>query len=885
MAQQAYVLPNRKAFSEYIVRIFRNYRDSAKDADDEAEDLCMKQAGSTSRELLSYQKLVRDYLLIETPYRGLLLYHGLGSGKTCSSIAIAESLMTTKKVFILSPASLIDNYRGEIRKCGGPIYQESQYWEVKSIQSPEDREQAKGMGISDSFLDKNGRFFVTVPARQANYKTLPLEMQRGISAQIDDLIDQRFRFIAYNSPKFAESTAEAGMFDDSVVIIDEAHNLMNSLAGEKSEIRMKAYDSIYRAKNTKVVCLSGTPVINNPIEISYMMNLLRGPIERVEIPTKSATNWDEALMTTFFKGMKDVDTIEYNSVKREIKLTRNPPYFESVYNEKGDRIAVKYSKDFEQESDLTKWVGTWKSKFEVQFAGIELEEGEKIKVNELQCLPTDFEEFANLFIDGLAVKNPLLLGRRIQGLVSYFRGADERLVPKRLEEENTLVKVPMSNEQFVRYLEARKIEIEQEAKKSRGPVLNEDFKSTFRAKTRGICNYAVPTEYKPLDKRAMDDDWEQLDVPEIIEKLKQDADKYLKGAGLKIFGPKMAVVLEQLQANVGSAGKFNSQMVYSNFKSLEGVGIMAAVLEANGFQPYKLIKKPGGVWEEDPEMKEGVPAYATFTGATGESDRYERELVRQIFNGDYSQDFPQSLKDSIKEKRLCVFLISRAGAEGISLSDVRNVYILEPYWNTALIDQAIGRAIRICSHKKLPQPDRTVTVKVYLSTFTDEQKKTTDAPDVVMIRRADTERVIYEGEAKQVFSSTDEHIYNIAYQKSRIGKNISHILKQSAVDCEIHRKLHAKEKPVIQCMRFDTTVTGEDLAYKPGFKVDEKDTLYMRNIVRRERRLQRIKAKDMTFILDPGTNEVFDDVAYQDTQRLIRLGIRTAPGEIRFFTV
>jgi hypothetical protein len=86
-------------------------------------------------------------------------------------------------------------------------------------------------------------------------------------------------------------------------------------------------------------------------------------------------------------------------------------------------------------------------------------------------------------------------------------------------------------------------------------------------------------------------------------------------------------------------------------------------------------------------------------------------------------------------------------------------------------------------------------------------------------------------------------------------------------------------------MRFDTTVSGEDLAYKPGFKVDEKDTLYLRNIVRRQRRLQRIKAKDMTFILDPGTNEVFDDIAYQDTQRLIRLGIRTAPGEIRFFTV
>jgi hypothetical protein len=43
------------------------------------------------------------------------------------------------------------------------------------------------------------------------------------------------------------------------------------------------------------------------------MNLLRGPIERITIPTKSAMAWDEANMTSYFKKMKDVDTIEYNS--------------------------------------------------------------------------------------------------------------------------------------------------------------------------------------------------------------------------------------------------------------------------------------------------------------------------------------------------------------------------------------------------------------------------------------------------------------------------------------------------------------------------------------------------------------------------------------------
>ena len=66
--------------------------------------------------MFPYQKIIRDYLKIETPYRGTLVYHGLGSGKTCSSIAVAESLLTTQKVFVLIPASLEKNYREELHE-------------------------------------------------------------------------------------------------------------------------------------------------------------------------------------------------------------------------------------------------------------------------------------------------------------------------------------------------------------------------------------------------------------------------------------------------------------------------------------------------------------------------------------------------------------------------------------------------------------------------------------------------------------------------------------------------------------------------------------------------------------------------------------------------
>ena len=63
--------------------------------------------------LMTHQKIVRDYLNMFTPYRGLLLYFGLGTGKTCSSIAIAEGMKDTKKIIIMLPASLRTNYMEE----------------------------------------------------------------------------------------------------------------------------------------------------------------------------------------------------------------------------------------------------------------------------------------------------------------------------------------------------------------------------------------------------------------------------------------------------------------------------------------------------------------------------------------------------------------------------------------------------------------------------------------------------------------------------------------------------------------------------------------------------------------------------------------------------
>jgi superfamily II DNA or RNA helicase len=836
-------------------------------------------------ELYPYQKLVRDYLLIETPYRGLLVYHGLGSGKTCSAIAVAESLMTNKKVFVLLPASLKANFIGEIRSCGDPVYKKDSHWEEKKVRTEEDRDTAKSMGISEEYLDKNGRYFMTVQGAAPNFRTLSLDQQKGIDAQIDDLINSRFTFINYNG--ILESNVDRilhspHMFDDSVVIVEEAHNLIGAVINE-SELKRKLYDMIYKAQNCKVVALSGTPTINRPQEIAFLMNLLRGPIERVTVPTKSAMTWDEALMTAFFRQQKDVDTIEYNSVKHELKLTRNPPYFESVYNDKGDRIAVKYSKEFKQEPDIKKWASEWKTEFENKFAGVELLGEDKMGVENLECLPTEYEDFMKTFVDGLNIKNALLLGRRIQGLVSYYKGADEKLIPKRLDEDKTLQKIEMSDEQYLRYLEARKIEIDREAKKNRNPSLNDELGS-YRMTSRLVCNFAVPPEFKYKMSEEGETEYSLRGKPipedklEILKKIDAEPERFLTPKALPNFSPKMAQMLKDLKSTVGKDGDFNNQFVYSEYKSLEGLGLFKLILNHNGFQPYKL-KKEGGQWREG-EMEKGVPAYASYTG---DEDEDEREMARLVFNGE-TEKLPSSLKDSLKERKLCIMMGTKAAAEGITLKNVRNVYIMEPYWNPARIEQVIGRAIRVNSHSSLPEDQRNVTVKLYMSVFSAKQLKDQEGPNITQIRRNDTTTKRYEGnEPIEAFLSSDEVLYDMSYKKGKIIKGISTILKQAAVDCEIHRKLHSKEQPVIQCMRFDTSVTAEDLAYRPSYLNDEKDTLYRRNLIPKRRKLQIIKVKGMVMILDPKTNEIFDYSAFQDNQRLFQIGSRSGPNAITFF--
>ena len=102
----SYYLNNRTQFIQRINEVFRKYSENAQDDGGD----------SSSFDLLHHQKVVRDYLDIVTPYRGLLVYHNLGTGKSCTSIAVTEGMKNNKRIVIMVPASLKRNYEFELQK-------------------------------------------------------------------------------------------------------------------------------------------------------------------------------------------------------------------------------------------------------------------------------------------------------------------------------------------------------------------------------------------------------------------------------------------------------------------------------------------------------------------------------------------------------------------------------------------------------------------------------------------------------------------------------------------------------------------------------------------------------------------------------------------------
>jgi len=342
-----YYMNNRETFVKFIDAMFSTYKNELLD---DNHNITCDTIGNSSGDfdLLTHQKIVRDYMNLYTPYRGLLLYHGLGSGKSCSSIAIAEGMKSGKKIIIMTPAALKRNYLEEIKKCGDLIYKKNQFWEWISITEHPNSIQplSKSLNLPVEYIKRHKGAWLTNVKEKSNYNELTTNEKKVLNEQIDEMIQRKYTFINYNGlrkHRFKQLTNnyKTNIFDNSVVIIDEAHNLVSRIVSkinksskfaenrsntDKNDVlALQLYEFLLKSQNTRIVLLTGTPIINYPNEIGILFNILRGYIKTWKLTLDVKT-------TNKINTEKLLDYIDYSSSSKTLIITRNPYGFENTFS-------------------------------------------------------------------------------------------------------------------------------------------------------------------------------------------------------------------------------------------------------------------------------------------------------------------------------------------------------------------------------------------------------------------------------------------------------------------------------------------------------------------------------------------------------------------------
>ncbi len=214
--------------------------------------------------LQPHQQEVVDYFNNNNTARGLLLFHGTGSGKTITAIAIAESMRGFNRVLVMAPKSLHDNFRSELKKMAPQ----------KSIERYE-------------YISTNASNLIT-----------------KLETQVDELTGLDIKTL--------------GSLDNSFIIIDEAHNMLTGMSnGSKNATGL--YDLLMKAKNVKILLLTASGIINNIFEAIIALNIVKGPIRMSDGHYGTLLPEDNETFIKYFIDEKSITLKNTNKLRNRIQ--------------------------------------------------------------------------------------------------------------------------------------------------------------------------------------------------------------------------------------------------------------------------------------------------------------------------------------------------------------------------------------------------------------------------------------------------------------------------------------------------------------------------------------------------------------------------------------
>ena len=658
------------------------------DVSKKSQIVCKKK----SRELFPHQEFIKRYISNDTPYNGMLLYHGLGSGKTCSAIGVTEALRTYskyiqgfKKIMVVASPNVQENFKLQLFNPSS-LKKENGIWNISGC-------------LGNSFIEE-------LNISQIN------DLEKDVLIQkINKIISNHYIFLGYVElaniieklyrMKHKEKVLK-NYFEGRVIVIDEIHNIRLTSDSDKAKKKVATMlkTLVQTVKQIRFIFLTGTPMYNDPKEIIFILNILNANDNRSTLTIGEVFDANGELKVK--DGANGV--IEIGKQKLMLKANgyvsyvrgENPYAFPFL-------VTPKMYKDPRSIKSLKKYP-------ERQFNNNRITKGIQHLDLYLHKMSEIQEEGYDHFIDQITSE--------------------------------------LTEEELERFEEMDSVQYTMVMK----PIQSLNINYKISTKGTGGDNYYVGKEGLKQVMRFK----ESANPPSKNNFEYKINEGMFKHDKIGQYSVKIKSILDHIINSTGIV------LVYSQYID-GGLVPMALALEELGMKRYTNKNLFKTAPNEPLNVYNMTRNPSLFTGDTFKHASYAIICGDKKLSPNNKEEVEALTHNNMNGERVKVVLISQAGSEGIDLNYLRQVHIMEPWYNMNRIEQIIGRARRNCSHKELPLEQRNVQLFLH-ATLLDR----VESMDMFLYRKSEIKSI-------------------------KIGK-VSKLLKSVAVDCILNKEQQSFSK-------------------------------------------------------------------------------------------
>jgi len=769
-------------------------------------------------ELQPHQLFVKNFMSFQTPYNSLLLYHGLGSGKTCSAIGVCEEnrdymkqMGITKRIIIVASENVQDNFKLQlfderklklidgiwnIQSCtGNKLLKEINPMNMKGMSKEKIVSQIKNI-INTYYIFLGYGQFANYIIKIMNYEEEERNKQRQSKKQSQQTkqpqqtkqntkIQTKDTKVNLNKTIIKRLQNE---FNARMIVIDEIHNIRMSEDNENKKVAVYLELLVKSAENMRFLFLSATPMYNNYKEIIWLLNLMNVNDRRAKINVKDVFDKHG----NFKKDGKEIlirkATGYVSFVRGENPYTFPYRVYPNEFAKENTFPSIKYPdyqmnlkkiKSEDKKRILSLYlttIGDCENCGECQGCSykyiIHKLRNKKntitTKKGQVRVMPS-FENMESFGYTMLQIPiESLIISYPIKGLKevlddisdSYSEEYSPSFSELETEKEETNENEIISS---IEELQESQGEEEEGQEEEEGEEEEGEEQNSKEKETNGGSQIIESNQL--TGKLGLERMMDFVDSKSPFEKGNFEYKKTTLSNYGRIFSQenigkyssKIKCIIDKIYNPTTKTVSEGIILIYSQYID-SGLIPMALALEELGFTRFGEGAKP--LFKNKPSP---LVDARTMKPPTDKNNFFPARY--SIITGDPrispNNDFEVkglTGEDNKYGNKIKVILISKAGSEGIDFKFIRQVHILDPWYNMNRIEQIIGRAVRNFSHKDLPFEKRNVEIYMHGTILGYENKE----------------------------ESADLYVFRVAeYKAIQIGK-VSRVLKETAVDCIIN---------------------------------------------------------------------------------------------------